>query len=89
MKFHRFYRNIFLAATDMLCVCGFLLLTVIPVYLTGNEELLKNTVYLLIIPAVILLSNNLSGLYGGHFFYPGIGIGKVQELKCIASRIKS
>ncbi len=81
MKFHRFYRNIFLAATDMLCVCGFLLLTVIPVYLTGNEELLKNTVYLLIIPAVILLSNNLSGLYGGHFFYPGIGIGKVQELK--------
>lgn len=87
MKFHRFYRNIFLAATDILCVCGFLLLTVVPVYLTGDEKLLKNTVYLLIIPAVILLSNNLSGLYGGHFFYPGVGIGKVRELKYLTLNV--
>ncbi len=81
MKFHRFYRNIFLAVTDMLCVCGFLLFPVIQIYQTGNEELLKNAAYFLIIPGVILLCNNLSGLYGGHFFYPGVGIGKVRELK--------
>lgn len=83
MKFHRFYRNIFLAATDMLCVCGFLLFPAFSVYMTGNQELVKNAVYLLLIPAVILLCNNLSGLYGGHFFYPGIGIGKVRELKSL------
>ena len=87
MKFHRFYRNIFLVAADMLCIAGFLLIPVGFMYFAANEELLKNAVYLLIIPVVILLCNNLSGLYSGHFFYPGVGIGKVRELKHLTLNI--
>ena len=81
MKFHRFYRNIFIAATDLLCVCFFLLIPLYFNYLTAGKTFVNNTFSLLIVPAVVFLINNFSGLYGGNFFYPGIGAGKVEELK--------
>lgn len=81
MKFHRYYRNIFIAATDIACICFFLLIPLSFNYFAAGTDFFDNTLTLLIVPAVIFLSSNLSGLYGGNFFYPGIGIGKVEELK--------
>ena len=83
MKFHRYYRNIFIAATDIACICFFLLIPLSFNYFAAGTNFFDNTLTLLIVPAVIFLSSNLSGLYGGNFFYPGIGIGKVEELKCL------
>lgn len=89
MKFHRFYRNILIASTDVVCVCFFLLIPLWFNYLTTENNFFDNTLSLLIVPAVIFLINNFSGLYGGNFFYPGIGVGKVEELKRLTLSIFS
>ena len=89
MKFHRFYRNIFIAAADMLCICFFLLLPVCFNFPAAGENFFDDMLSLLIVPAVVFLINNFSGLYGGNFFYPGISVGKVEELKRLTLSIFS
>ena len=74
-------RNLFIAATDLLCVSIFLYASLLIHNLFGGNHTFSSEKFMLLMPLAILFINNISRLYGGHFFYPGIGVGKVEEVK--------
>lgn len=81
MKLKNCVRNLFLAATDWICVYLFLCMSLYVYQQLGGKYSMMVCLKLLYVPFVVLFVNNISGLYGGHFFYPGVTVGKVEELK--------
>ena len=58
-------------------LCGALYLY----YLCGAKYSMRVALRLFYVPFIVLTINSFSRLYGGSFFYPGLGVNRVEELK--------
>ena len=82
MKNRPFYRNFVLALADIFSSASALLIALTGGYFLWGILPDQDTMGgLLSLPVTVVVINNFSGVYGGHFFSPGVGVGKIEELK--------